>query len=174
MVKGEGMMFSGPDEVRIAYDNEEINIHAAIKVRIDGKMVDTTVGRIILREIVPEEIPFDVINRVMNKKELANLIDYCYRYCGDKKTVVLSDRVKDLGYEYATRSGISISIFMPGNTGFCSAPRAREKPCFLKQLPGFTFRNRGGFFSRAGTLPGLRRRTGTWVLSTRIMPCFLI
>ncbi|MEI6125484.1 MAG: DNA-directed RNA polymerase subunit beta', partial [Pseudomonadota bacterium] len=72
--------------------------------------VETTVGRILLREIIPPEIPFDIINRVMNKKELANLIDHCYRYCGDKKTVILSDRLKDLGYKYATQSGISISI----------------------------------------------------------------
>ncbi len=110
MVRGIGRTFSGCDEVRISFDNEDVDLHAAIRVRIDGKLVETTVGRILLKEVIPEEIPFDIINRVMNKKELANLIDYCYRYCGDKKTVVLSDRLKDLGYKYATRSGISISI----------------------------------------------------------------
>ena len=57
----------------------------------------TTVGRILLREILPEEIPFRLVNKVMKKNELANLIDYCYRFGGDKKTVLLSDRLKDLG-----------------------------------------------------------------------------
>ena len=109
-VLGEEKIFSSLDEVRVAYDSDEVDIHARISVRIDGVLVKTTVGRVLLREIVPEEIPFSIINRVMNKKELANLIDYCFRYCGDKKTVILSDRLKDLGYQNATRSGISISI----------------------------------------------------------------
>ena len=81
-----------------------------IKVRMDGELVETTVGRILLREILPEEIPFSLINKVMKKGELADLIDYCYRFGGDKKTVILSDRLKDLGYRYATIAGISISI----------------------------------------------------------------
>lgn len=110
MVRGEGKAFANPDEVRAAYDAQEVDLHARIRVRIDSEMVETTVGRVLLREIMPEEIPFSLINRVMNKKELANLIDYAYRYCGDKKTVILSDRLKDLGYKYATQSGISISI----------------------------------------------------------------
>ncbi len=63
-----------------------------------------------LKRSFPSKIPFEVINKVMNKKELANLIDYCYRFCGDKETVLLSDRVKNLGFEYATKSGISIAI----------------------------------------------------------------
>jgi DNA-directed RNA polymerase subunit beta' len=110
MVNGEGRIFSSCDEIRAAYDADEVNLHAKIRVRIDGDIVETTVGRVLLKEIVPEEIPFDIINRVMNKKELGNLIDYCYRFCGDKKTVILSDRLKNLGYKYATQSGISISI----------------------------------------------------------------
>jgi len=58
---------------------------------------ETTVGRVLVKEVLPEEIPFSLINKVMKKSELANLIDYCYRTCGDKKTVILSDRLKDLG-----------------------------------------------------------------------------
>lgn len=109
-VKGEGKIFSNPDEVRVAYDANEVDLHAKIKVRIDGEMVETTVGRVLLREILPEEIPFKLINKVMKKGELATLIDYCYRFCGEKKTVLLSDRLKDLGYRYATLSGLSIAI----------------------------------------------------------------
>jgi DNA-directed RNA polymerase subunit beta' len=108
--KGEGLRFSGPEEVRVAYDNGAVDLQAKILVRMEGELIATTVGRIILREIIPEEIPFDVINMVMGKKELADMIGLCYRLCKDKKTILLSDRLKDLGYKYATQSGLSISI----------------------------------------------------------------
>ncbi len=109
-VKGEGKVFSNVEEVRVAYDANEIDIHARIKVRIDGDLVDTTVGRVLLKEILPEEVPFKLINKVMKKGELASLIDYCYRFGGEKKTVLLSDRLKALGYLHATLAGLSISI----------------------------------------------------------------
>ncbi|PKN69742.1 MAG: DNA-directed RNA polymerase subunit beta' [Deltaproteobacteria bacterium HGW-Deltaproteobacteria-12] len=109
-VKGEGMIFADRDEVRCALDAGAIDLHAKIKVRIDSEIKDTTVGRVILSEIVPREIAFDAINKLMNKKELANLIDHCYRLCGDKTTVLLADRLKDLGFKYATVSGISFAV----------------------------------------------------------------
>ena len=109
-VKGAGKAFSNIDEVRIAYDAQEVDLHARIKVRMDGALIETTVGRVLLKEILPEEIPFSLINKVMKKGELANLIDYCYRIGGDKKTVLLSDRLKSIGYRYATIAGLSISI----------------------------------------------------------------
>ncbi len=109
-VKGEGMIFSGPEEVRYAIDAGAIELHARIKVRIDGELKETTAGRIVLYEIIPEEINFDVINKLMNKKELANLIDHCYRLCGDKTTVILADKLKDLGFKYATYSGLSFAV----------------------------------------------------------------
>jgi len=108
--KGEGMVFSGPEEVRRAYDNDVVDLHARIKVRVDNVLKDTTVGRVILYEIIPPEVPFDLINKVMNKKELAELIDYTYRTCKDKTTVLLADRLKDLGFKYATKSGISFAV----------------------------------------------------------------
>ena len=117
-VKGEGKVFSNHEEVRVAYDSGEVDLHARIKTRIDGKLIETTVGRVLLREILPKEISFSLINKVMKKGELANLIDHCYRFCGDKKTVLLSDRLKDLGYRYATLAGISIStddMLIPSN-----------------------------------------------------------
>ncbi|MCX7816572.1 MAG: DNA-directed RNA polymerase subunit beta' [Syntrophales bacterium] len=109
-VKGEGMVFASPEEVRSAVDNGEVDIHARITVRINGERKQTTAGRVILSEIVPPEVPFDYINKVMTKKELANLIDYCYRHCGAKTTVITADRLKDLGFKYATISGASIAI----------------------------------------------------------------
>jgi DNA-directed RNA polymerase subunit beta' len=108
--RGAGMCFSSGDEVRIAYDTGEVDLHATIKVRLDGKLVDTAVGRIILREIVPEEIPFEVINQVMDKKALGELMDQAYRRLGNKATVILADRLRTLGYQYATQAGISICV----------------------------------------------------------------
>ena len=109
-VTGTGSVFSSPDEVRVAYDAGEVHLQAKIKVKMGGKLLDTTVGRIILGEILPEEIPFEFVNMVMDKKQLANLIDICYRRAGDKKTVILADQLKNLGYIYATKAGISICI----------------------------------------------------------------
>ena len=108
--KGEGMVFSDPGEVRSALDAQAVDLHAKIRVRIDGELKETTAGRIVLYEIVPGAISFDSINKVMNKKELANLINHCYRSCGDKTTVLLADRLKDIGFRYATKSGVSIAI----------------------------------------------------------------
>ncbi|OPL16526.1 MAG: DNA-directed RNA polymerase subunit beta' [delta proteobacterium MLS_D] len=109
-LKGEKMVFADPDEVRRAYDAGQAHLHARIRVRMNGKLVDTTVGRILLYEIIPPEIPFEFVNKVMNKKELSGLVDYAYRACGAKTTVILADRLKDLGFRYATVSGLSISI----------------------------------------------------------------
>jgi DNA-directed RNA polymerase subunit beta' len=208
-VKGEGKIFANPEEVRSAYDSAEVDLHAKIVVRIDGERVETTVGRIILREVLPHEmivnlshievpsekeaesaisdlkegadfaqvvqaisksrdraqdgemgfilreqleevygvspsdidaifsldvgkisdvvktngdyhifkllgkkmeIPFELINRVMDKKALSLLTNYCYRTLGGKATVILSDRLKDVGYRYATQAGISICV----------------------------------------------------------------
>ncbi|NVM22428.1 MAG: DNA-directed RNA polymerase subunit beta' [Desulfobacterales bacterium] len=208
-VKGEGKVFANPEEVRCAYDAAEVDLHAKIVVRMDGRQVETTVGRIILREIIPWEpiarlahimvaseqeaaatladlkegegfgrtaqrvsksldraqdgdmgfveretleeicgisradaeavfglqegeiseiikikgtchifkvtakrngVPFDLINRVIDKKALSQLINYSYRILGGKATVVLSDRLKDIGYRYATQAGISICV----------------------------------------------------------------
>lgn len=207
--KGEGKIFANADEVRQAYDAGVVELHSEIAVRMDGKKVDTTVGRILLWEIIPEEnmldlrhimvdnpeealeiynklmdgaeftemvaahsqspdkdndghigllrkeefvysfkideddadnvffldpgsisevialngnyhlfqvidkkppIPFDVINRVMDKKSLRDLVDFVYRNLGPKATVILSDRLKDTGYRYSTEGGLSISI----------------------------------------------------------------
>ncbi|GKT08346.1 DNA-directed RNA polymerase subunit beta' [Desulforhabdus sp. TSK] len=108
--KGENRIFSSRGEVRCAYDAGEADLHARIFVRMGGERVQTTVGRVILSEILPDGFPFSAVNRVMNKKVLAQLIDMCYRTAGVKATVILADRLKDLGYAFATRSGISISI----------------------------------------------------------------
>ncbi|KPK26742.1 MAG: DNA-directed RNA polymerase subunit beta' [Desulfobacterales bacterium SG8_35_2] len=108
--KGEGKIFSSVDEARIAYDQGAAELHAKVKVRINGGLVETTIGRVLLNELLPAKVPFSVINKVMTKKELAWLIDYTYRNAGTKETVILADRLKDMGYEYATLAGISICV----------------------------------------------------------------
>jgi DNA-directed RNA polymerase subunit beta' len=109
-VPGEGSMFSSPTEVRMAYDHGVSHLQANIKVRIDGEMVDTTTGRVLVGELLPDTVPFALVNKELSKKELGFLIDYAYREAGTKETVILADRLKDLGYEQATLAGISICI----------------------------------------------------------------
>ncbi|MFH2220147.1 MAG: DNA-directed RNA polymerase subunit beta' [Pseudomonadota bacterium] len=208
-LKGSGKKFSNPDEVRCAYDDHAVDLHSTIFVRMDGKLVNTTVGRILLWEIIPKDnimvmrhimvaaeeeakavfeemqkgasftdmvqkysqssdkaqdgmigllrkdefrrifdvkdddadevysletgeisggmpagdayhifeiiskqpdIPFSAVNQVMDKKALRELVDYAYRNLGPKATVILSDRLKDVGYRYSTEGGLSISI----------------------------------------------------------------
>jgi DNA-directed RNA polymerase subunit beta' len=110
-VKGDFTgVFMSPDEVRMAFDSGEIDLHAAVKVRMDGKLVQTTVGRILLWEVVPKDLSFDLVNKVMSKEDLSRLVDEAYRKCGNKTTVILADRIRTLGFRFATQSGMSISI----------------------------------------------------------------
>ncbi len=108
--QGEGRRFSGAEEVRVAYDAGELDLHAGIKVRMNGALMDTTTGRILLKEIIPDEIPFEFINEVMDKKALGELIDQAYRRLGNKATVILADRLRTLGYQHATLAGVSICL----------------------------------------------------------------
>ncbi len=108
--QGEGKVFSSVEEAIIAYDYGQVHLQARVKVRRDGEIVDTTVGRILLGELLPKSVQFAEVNKVLTKKALAKLIDHTYRHAGTKETVILADRLKDIGYEYATRAGISICI----------------------------------------------------------------
>ncbi len=109
--KGEGKYFSSPEEVVMAYHSGHVDIHAQIKIRINDEIIETTVGRAILYdEAIPKTIPFDLINKPMSKGEVESLVDTCFRMNGGKETVVMADRIRTLGFKYATKSGISISI----------------------------------------------------------------
>src|SRR5450432_3311851 len=112
-------VFSSPEEVRMAYDNGVVDLHAAIKVRItdidddgnaDTKLVLTTVGRVLISEVLPQGLPFDYANKVLNKKALSSLIDICYRKHRNKETVLLADRLRTLGFSFATTAGISVCM----------------------------------------------------------------
>lgn len=105
---GEGMVFGSPSEVLVAYDNGLVGLQAKIKVRVNKRFVETTVGRVIFNDQLPEGLDF--INKEMGKKELTKLVADCFRYLGSQKTLELLDRLKKLGFEYATMAGLSISI----------------------------------------------------------------
>ncbi len=108
--KGEGSVFASPQEAVVALDHGVVHLQAKVKVRVDGELVETTPGRVVVGGLLPADLPFSLVNKELSKKELSFLIDYVYRHTGTKETVLLADRLKDLGYEYATRAGISICI----------------------------------------------------------------
>ncbi|MDD9946902.1 MAG: DNA-directed RNA polymerase subunit beta' [Myxococcales bacterium] len=103
-------IFSGPEEVRMAYDAGEIDLHASIRCRVKGELVDTTVGRVLVGEILPDEMPFSLVNKVLDKKALSSMIDACYRTSRNKNTVLLADHLRTMGFEQSARAGISICM----------------------------------------------------------------
>ncbi|MCK0107616.1 DNA-directed RNA polymerase subunit beta' [Marinobacter sp. S0848L] len=118
---GEGIVFSDVKEAHRAYGAGKVDLQAKVKIRVkevaiaeDGsrseayRIVDTTVGRALLFDIVPDGLPFDIVNKPMVKKAISNLINTCYRDAGLKDTVIFADQLMYMGYHYATRSGISI------------------------------------------------------------------
>ncbi len=106
--KGEGKIFASPDEAIYAFDDGLIDLQARIRVRLDGKMVDTTAGRLLFREILPECIEFP--NKTMPKSELKKIMAMVFTRSGNDATAKLADDIKDLGFRFATYSGISIGI----------------------------------------------------------------
>ena len=120
--KGSGKVFADVAEVRRAYDVGAVSLHASIRVRIverdksEGEVrttqhfYDTTVGRALLSEILPNGMAFALINRVLNKRAISEIVNECYRHVGLKETVVLADQLMYLGFEYAAKGGISICV----------------------------------------------------------------
>ena len=102
--------FANMDEVKMALENKSITLHTPIVARINGKIYKTTAGRMILGELLPksDNMPFDLVNKVMPVGEIKALLATTYERCGDKATILLADALKDTGFEQAARSGISI------------------------------------------------------------------
>jgi DNA-directed RNA polymerase subunit beta' len=107
-VRGEGRLFADSEELRIAYDNEDVDLQARVRMRRGAEIVDTTVGRALFNEIVPEALGF--VNQELKKKEVTQLVGRCYNTLGNEETVKFLDELKDLGFRYATLSGLSIGI----------------------------------------------------------------
>jgi DNA-directed RNA polymerase subunit beta' len=105
---GDGMIFSEPQEAIIAYNYGRVGLHAPIKVRINGKLIETTTGRVIFNQIVPNDVGF--INELLNKKRLVQIIAGVFRKTGNLRTAEFLDKLKDLGFRYATRGGLSVSL----------------------------------------------------------------
>ncbi|HSB70436.1 MAG TPA: DNA-directed RNA polymerase subunit beta' [Candidatus Methylomirabilis sp.] len=106
--RGAGMIFADMDEVRAAYDADEVGLLAKVKLRWNGELLETTVGRVLFNEILPGQLRF--VNQEMNKRELTRLVSQCYYLLGNSETVKLLDALKDLGFRYATLAGISIGV----------------------------------------------------------------
>ena len=121
---GEGMYFTDTQEVHRAYENGAVELHAKVRARIKEyvfeektghlkesiRFVETTVGRALLSELLPQGLSFDLINRTMNKKTISNLINECYLQVGLKASVIFADQLMYMGFHYATRSGLSIGV----------------------------------------------------------------
>jgi DNA-directed RNA polymerase subunit beta' len=107
-LKGDGKYFSSTEEVVIAYNTGRVDMHAKIKVRLNGQYVDTTAGRVIFNLIVPVEMGF--MNEMLGKKRLRQVIADCFRKAGLAKTVEFLDKLKETGFITATRGGLSVSI----------------------------------------------------------------
>ncbi|KKR07778.1 MAG: DNA-directed RNA polymerase subunit beta', DNA-directed RNA polymerase subunit beta' [Candidatus Peregrinibacteria bacterium GW2011_GWF2_39_17] len=105
--KGEGMIFADPKEAFMAYELEHLNLQAIIKVRIKGEIIETSVGRLIFNEILPDGMAY--INEALTKKSLLNIIASCYNQFSYEITAQVCDAIKKMGFEFATKSGISIS-----------------------------------------------------------------
>ena len=121
--KGEGMIFADAKEVQRAYDTGQVHLQAKIKVRVVEKLenengdleeaseiFDTTVGRVLLYNIVPAGLPFSMVNKKMAKKPISQILNACYRNIGLKETVIFADQLMYTGYAYSTRSGSSIGV----------------------------------------------------------------
>jgi len=109
-MKGEGKVLSGSKEVIAAFDAGELDLLARILVRIDGELVQTTTGRVLIGEVLPAGMPFSLVNRLLDKKSLSDLISNVFLSMGSEKTVLVLDDIKELGFKYASEAGLTISI----------------------------------------------------------------
>ena len=105
---GEGKVFANADEVNIAYNNGRIALHTKIKVRMEQELIETTVGRVTLNRIVPPEIGY--VNELLTKKRLEELISQVYKQLGNYKTALFLDELKELGFQHAMKSGVTVGV----------------------------------------------------------------
>ena len=109
-VKGEHKLLTDVNEAKIALDMGEVDLHAKIRTKIDNKVIHTTVGRLIVHEILPDFVPTNLWNKILKKKDIGTLVDYIYKHGGYEVTPRFLDNLKNLGFRYATDAGISVSI----------------------------------------------------------------
>ena len=119
LLKGSGKIFAGRSEALLAYEEGEVALHARVKLHEGSRFIETTVGRIWLNEYLPEAFPF--VNEVMDKNALSDVVERVYKQYGHTRTVQLLDDLKRLGFEMATRGGLSIAV------DNLQVPREKEK-----------------------------------------------
>ena len=105
---GEGKIFKDYDEAVLAYDSKVVHLQAAIKVRRDGKLLETTVGRLIFNSVIPPEVGY--FNEVIGKKGLGDIVAKTYRKCGYEATASLLDGLKSQGFKFSTRAGMTVGL----------------------------------------------------------------
>jgi DNA-directed RNA polymerase subunit beta' len=108
--RGYDSVFSSKEEAQFAYHTGKLHLQAPVKVRLNNEMIETTVGRTFVHDIIPECLNYEDINKILNKKELGELLDKAYRRGSEKDTVLLADAIMQTGYSYATKAGISINV----------------------------------------------------------------
>ena len=108
-VKGSNKLFANVDEVRIALQHGALDLHAKIRTRVDGRMIYTTAGRMLIKAILPDFVPVEMWNQNMKKKVINAIVDYVNKHGGIAITASFLDRLKDLGFKHATEAGVSIS-----------------------------------------------------------------
>ncbi|MCL4515582.1 MAG: DNA-directed RNA polymerase subunit beta'', partial [Firmicutes bacterium] len=106
--RGEGKLFTSSDEVQMAYDAGVLELHAQIKVRFKGQLLETTPGRLFFNEAIPVDLGY--MNEVVDKKKLGKIVELCYRKFGNAGTAQVLDAIKRIGFRFATRSGTTISV----------------------------------------------------------------
>ncbi|AXH10553.1 DNA-directed RNA polymerase subunit beta' [Malaciobacter halophilus] len=109
-VKGQHKLLTDVNEAKIALEMGQVDLHAKIRTKVDNKIIHTTVGRLIIKEILPEFVPENLWNKILKKKDIGTLVDYIYKFGGYKVTPKFLDNLKNLGFRYATDAGISVSI----------------------------------------------------------------
>ncbi len=109
-VKGENKLFANVEEVEIAFEQNSLDLNARIRTVIDDKITKSTAGRLILKSIIPDYVPEKYWNKVLKKKDIGALVDYIYKMGGVAQTAAFLDSLKDMGFKYATKVGVSISV----------------------------------------------------------------
>ena len=109
-VKGEHKLFGSIEEVEIAFEQGALDLNARIRTIVEGRIVTTTAGRLILKSIIPDYVPEKYWNKVLKKKDIGSLVDYIYKHGGVAQTAGFLDDLKDMGFRYATKVGVSISV----------------------------------------------------------------
>ncbi|ADN08368.1 DNA-directed RNA polymerase subunit beta' [Sulfurimonas autotrophica] len=108
-VKGSNKLFANVDEIRIALEHNALDLHAKVRTRVDGRIIHTTAGRLLIKAILPDFVPAELWNKVMKKKVINEIVDYVQKHGGIGVTASFLDRLKDLGFKHATEAGVSIS-----------------------------------------------------------------